>query len=147
MARNYKQGYFTPKNPQKYIGGHADRLSYRSSMELVMMTVCDENDKIQFWASESIQIPYQNPFNGKWTLYIPDFLIIYEDSTGKVSGELVEIKSLSQSVQKEARGDRDRAQVIINHAKWKAAMQFCAKRGLKFRVMTEGDIGGYKKKR
>ena len=146
MARNYQQGYFIPKHPEKYIGGHSDRMAYRSSMELVMMTVCDENDKIKFWASESLQIPYQNPFTGRWTLYIPDFLIIYEDSSGRTRGEVVEIKSLSQSITTKARGDRDRAQVAINHAKWKAAIQFCVKRGLHFKVMTEGDIGGYKKK-
>ena len=146
MARNYKQGYFTPKNPEKYIGGHSDRLAYRSSMEFVMMNVCDENKNIKFWAVESLQIPYQNPFSGKWSIYIPDFLIIYADSNGKTHGELVEIKSMKQATRSEAKGDRDRAQVIINQAKWKAAMVFCTKRGLHFRVMTENEIVGKHKK-
>jgi hypothetical protein len=71
MAK-YAQGIFTPKNPQKYIGKHAPR--YRSGWEQVFMRFCDENDNVLRWASEALAIPYKNPFTGKNTVYIPDFL-------------------------------------------------------------------------
>ena len=64
MARGPKfaQGKFEMKNPQKYIGTSAPLA--RSSWEFVFMKMLDEHQGVQNWASESIKIPYRNPFTG-----------------------------------------------------------------------------------
>jgi methionine-S-sulfoxide reductase len=89
MARNYAQGKFQMQNPAKYIG--KGQPTYRSGWEMVFMQFCDNNPAILQWASESINIPYRNPFTNKSTIYVPDFLIIYEDKSGKKHAEVIEI--------------------------------------------------------
>jgi TnsA endonuclease N terminal len=140
----YHSDVFTPKNPTKYVGTFP--IVYRSAWELTFMNVCDQHPNILQWASESLQIPYQNPVTGRWHRYIPDFLILYQDKEGKRHGELIEIKPISQTLIEKAKTKRDKEAIIINTAKWKAAEAFCVSRGLKFRVMTEYDLYGGKRK-
>lgn len=138
MAK-FAQGTYTPKNPQKYIGTKTIR--YRSGWELTFMMFADNNDKVIKWASESIQIPYRNPLTGKQTIYVPDFLIVYQDKTGKQIAELIEIKPKSQTmITEKVRSARDKAAIVINHAKWAAAKAWCSRQGITFRVVTEDDI-------
>ncbi len=134
----WHQDVFQPKNPGKYVGTFP--IVYRSAWELTFMNVCDQHPNILQWASESIQIPYQNPMTGRWHRYIPDFLILYSDKNGKKHGELIEIKPASQAILERARTKRDKEAYVVNAAKWKAAEAFCAQRNLKFRVMTEYDL-------
>lgn len=139
MARKFAQGIYTPKNPQKYIGSGTIR--YRSSWELTFMMFADNNEKVLQWASESIKIPYKNPLTGKQTIYVPDFLLVYQGPGGKNIAELVEIKPKSQSmITEKTRSARDRVAIAINHAKWGAAKAWCAHKGINFRVITEDDI-------
>ena len=56
------------------------------------MQFCDNNPAILQWASESINVPYRNPFTGKNTIYVPDFLITYQDANGSQHAEVVEVK-------------------------------------------------------
>jgi hypothetical protein len=144
MAK-WAQGFFTPKNPAKYIGKHKPR--YRSGWELTVMTMFDNNKAITHWASESIAIPYRNPFTGKNTIYVPDILMIYQHKSGQRIAEVVEIKPSTQTNLTEARSIRDRASVALNHAKWHAANHWCQKNGMKFRVITEMDLFHQGKKR
>lgn len=131
----WNQGYFEPKNPAKYIGTKPIR--YRSAWELAFMNVCDNHPNIMQWASESIKIPYVNPFTGKATVYIPDFLVIYIDKYGKRHGEVVEIKPSRQTTLERARTRNDKFAVALNMVKWKAAQAWASRNGLTFRVMTE----------
>jgi hypothetical protein len=137
MAR-FAQGFYTPKNPQKYIG--QGKIRYRSGWELTFMNFCDNNEKILQWASESIQIPYRNPLTGKQTIYVPDFFIIYQDKLGQKKAELVEIKPKKQTMLEEKMSVRDRAAVIVNSAKWAAASAWCKRNSISFRVVTEDNI-------
>ena len=66
MSLKFSQGVYEVKNREKYIGLGSPR--YRSSWELTVMRMCDENDAIQQWASESIKIPYRDPLTGKPTV-------------------------------------------------------------------------------
>lgn len=138
MARNYAQGKFQVKNPEKYIGKGTP--TYRSGWEFVFMQFCDNNPAILQWASESINIPYRNPFTGKQTIYVPDFLIIYTDKTGKKHAELIEVKPSTETTLENAKSVRDRAYVALNMAKWQAAEAWCRHNGMKFRVVTENQI-------
>jgi hypothetical protein len=138
MAK-FAQGIYEVKNPQKYIGKGKPR--YRSGWEWTFMTFCDNNPHILQWASESIQIPYRNPLTGKQTVYVPDFLVVYQNKTGKQIAEVVEIKPKKQTLIESKRASaRDRAAVAVNHAKWAAARAFCTRMGITFRVVTETDL-------
>jgi hypothetical protein len=136
---HYVQGIFTPKNAEKYIGKHKPK--YRSGWEMTMMMFLDNNSSILQWASEPLYIPYIHPLTGKRANYIPDFLVIYENKYGQKKAELVEIKPKKQSlIESRTASAKDRAIVAINHAKWKAAAEFCKRSGLVFRVVNEDHI-------
>ena len=104
------------------------------------MQFCDNNPAILGWASESINIPYRNPFTGKQTIYVPDFLIIYMDKNQQKHAEVIEVKPSSETTMESARSVRDQAFVALNHAKWQAAQAWCKRQGLKFRVINEQHI-------
>ena len=104
------------------------------------MRFADNHPSIIQWASESIQIPYRNPLTGKQTVYVPDFLVVYQDKKGKRKAELIEVKPNSQTRLTEKTRDKEKLQIALNHAKWEAAAKWCRLKGLNFRVVTESDI-------
>lgn len=108
------------------------------------MNVFDKHPSILGWSSESISIPYQNPLTGKWSMYIPDFLVIYMDKSGKKHCEMIEIKPLKETPGYSEKRVNTKTQLVqvINQAKWMAAQVYCKKRGWSFRVMTERDLFG-----
>jgi hypothetical protein len=135
----FAQGHFTMKNPDKYIGKKTPLA--RSSWEFVFMKMLDEHPGVQNWASESIQIPYRDPLTGRYTIYVPDFFIVYVDKDKKKHAELVEIKPASQTLrEKVGKSVFNQAQFIKNQAKWEAANAWCRQQGIRFRVVNEGDI-------
>lgn len=134
----FAQGYYVPRNPEKYVG--TGKIRYRSSWELVFCQFCDNNPKVLQWASESIQIPYRNPLTGKQTIYVPDFLVVYENK-GQTITELVEIKPKAQTmITEKTRSARDKAAIIVNTYKWQAATAWCKRMGITFRVINEDQI-------
>lgn len=134
----YAQGFFVPKNPEKYVG--TGNIRYRSSWEMVFCQFCDNNPKVLQWASESVQIPYRNPLTGKQTIYVPDFLVIYQ-SKGKKITELIEIKPKAQTmITEKTRSARDKAAIAVNTCKWQAAQIWCKRMGISFRVINEDHI-------
>lgn len=142
---NYASGDFIPENNQKYIGKRPIR--FRSSWELTACKFFDSNQNILGWASETISIPYRNPLTGKWSMYIPDFLVVYIDKNNKQHCELIEIKP-----EKEMPGyqgkvpTRTRLVQAINAAKWQAAIAYCMKRNWVFRVINEKQLFAFKRK-
>jgi hypothetical protein len=138
MAK-FAQGHFQMKNPSKYIGKKTPLA--RSSWEFVFMRMLDEHEGVQNWASESIQIPYQDPLTGRHTIYVPDFFIVYLDKNKKKHAELIEVKPASQTLrEKVGKSLYNQEQYIKNLAKWEAASAWCKQKGIKFRVVNEGDI-------
>ena len=134
----YSQGRFIPKNPQKVVGNAL--IQYRSSWELAMMTFLDSHPSVIQWASESIKIPYVNPLTGKKSQYVPDFLVLYKDKNGKQHAELVEVKPKKEAMLENAKSKRDKAFLIVNQAKWQAALLWCKKSGVVFRLITEDEL-------
>ena len=138
MSR-FAQGKYTLKNPEKYVGTRTP--TYRSSWEFAFMKFCDEHPSVNKWASEAIRIPYRNPLTGKQTIYVPDFFIAYSDAKGKQHVELIEVKPENQTVkEKLGRSRANQAHWIINQAKWEAASAWCKQKGIRFRIVNEGDI-------
>lgn len=139
MANKFAKGFFTPKNPQKYVG--ISRIQYKSSWEFSFMRFCDTNPSILKWASEAIRIPYKDPLTGRNTVYVPDFFIQYVDKNGKIHVELIEIKPASQAIfERVGKNKLNQAQYVKNQAKWAAAKLYCDQQGIKFRVVCENDL-------
>ncbi len=139
MAKKFAQGKFPLKNPDKYIGNTLPM--YRSSWEYAVMQMCDSKPSIKQWASESIKIPYIDPFTGKHTIYVPDFFVNFVDKNGQDHVELWEVKPKCQlTVESAGRSKRNQAQAIKNAAKWKVAKIWCEHRNIKFRILTEDDL-------
>ena len=134
----FANGFYAMKNPAKYVGKNNPK--YRSGWEHSFMRFCDTNENVLQWASESIQIPYRHPLTGKHTIYVPDFLITYRDKNNQLKAEMIEIKAKKQSVLESKQSARDRAVVAVNYAKWDAAVKWCKRQGIMFRVVTEDDI-------
>lgn len=135
---NFRQGVYTCKNPDKYVGRNKPR--YRSGWEMTFMMFLDNNDNIVNWASESISIPYRNPLTGKQSMYVPDFFVTYRSRDNTTRAELIEIKPKKQSLIESKSTDRDRAVVAVNYAKWDAATKWARRNGLTFRVINEDQI-------
>ena len=135
----YAQGKYQLINPAKYVGNKTP--TYRSGWEHTFMRFCDTNPSILQWASEAIHINYRNPFTGRPTIYVPDFLIVYNDATGQKHAEVVEVKPTKETTLEAAgRSPKAQAAAILNAAKWEAARAWCKAQGLKFRVITEKEI-------
>lgn len=142
--KKYLSGEYRPINPEKYVGTYP--IFWRSSWELTVCQMCDRHQNIIQWASEPVKIPYTNPLTGKYTVYVPDFLVVFEDRKGKRRQELWEIKPRKQTFVKEAKSERDKLALAVNAMKWQAAAKWAAARGIKFRVINEDSIfRNYKK--
>jgi hypothetical protein len=109
------------------------------------MRFCDTHPNVVAWASESHRIPYFNPIKNKQTMYVPDFFIVYEDVNKKRHAEFIEIKPAGQ-ILGNAKSTAQKAQAVVNEAKWQAAKAFCSKQGVGFRVLTENELFNNPKK-
>lgn len=133
------KGKFIPKNPSKYLGD-VSNIIFRSRWELTFMQFCDSNVNILQWGSEEIKIPYVKPTTQKIHHYYPDFFIIYRNAKGETVKELIEIKPKKEAVLDKKSSVYDKVAIVVNHAKWEAARQFCSRHGLSFRVLTEDSL-------
>jgi len=139
MSLKFSQGSYKVKNPEKYMGLGSPR--YRSSWELSVMQMCDENAAIQNWASESIKIPYKDPLTGKNTVYVPDFLVVFVDKNNNRKAEIWEIKPANQTLKEHVGKNKyNQAQYVRNMVKWAAATNYCKNHKMTFRIITEHDL-------
>ena len=135
----WMQGPYTVKNKSKYAGSGVPKC--RSSWEFHFCNFLDNNPSVTLWASEPIRIPYINPFTGKQSSYVPDFLIEYVDAKGKKHVELIEIKPFSQmTLEAAGKSKMNKASAILNQEKWRAAQAFCKAQGIVFKVLSEKDL-------
>jgi len=119
----------------------------RSSWEYKFMRFCDLTPSVLEWSSESSIIMYFNPIKGKVCRYYPDFLIKYIDVNRKEQIDLIEIKPYRQTIQPVPKKGKKKTTLLqeaktwaVNKAKWDAAIQYCNKRGINFRIITERDL-------
>lgn len=103
----------------------------------------DANPNVVVWASEELIVGYISPVDKRAHRYFPDFLFKIKDKDGKIQTIMGEIKPHVQSFEP-AKGKKKHKTFIkeivtygVNEAKWRAAQQYCAKRGWEFRVITE----------
>ena len=131
MLPRFARGKFSPKNQEKYVGTKTP--TYRSSWEHAFMRLCDEHPNVYQWASESIKIPYRHPFTGKYTVYVPDFFVVYTDKNGGKHAELVEVKPKAQTnIYDAGKSQGKKKQAVINMAKWEAANAYAKQNKIRF---------------
>ncbi len=138
MSRSYVQGKYQPTHPEKYVGTYP--IVFRSSWEHKVMLLFDNHPNIKSWASEPVKIPYTNPFTGKYTVYVPDFVVTYVDAKGNQTAEIIEVKPAKETFLEQAKSQKAKAAVALNTFKWQAAQIFAKNHGMTFRVMTENNI-------
>jgi len=142
-GKRFKQGWFTPRHPEKYVG-EVTKIRYMSSWELSTDEFFDNNPNVLRWSSEEIAIPYVKPTTGKVHRYFPDYWIEYKDSKGQIIQEIIEVKPLNQTRRSRSRNPKtklyEEITFAINKAKWVACQQFCDKYGIKFSIWTEKQI-------
>jgi hypothetical protein len=134
----FHKGIYQVKNKEKYVGVRAP--IYRSSWESQFFMFLDHHPSVLQWASEAISIPYRDPITGKQKRYFPDIFAVFIDKDGKKHAEIIEIKPSNQTGQTKTKSRVNNAQIVKNHAKWNAALQYCATNGLQFRLLTELEL-------
>jgi hypothetical protein len=144
--KRFRQGIFKPKNKNKYIGN--DSPTYRSSWELKFFRWADCNENILAWGSENIIIPYTSPLDGKVHRYFVDNFIVFRDRNGNKQKFLIEIKPSKQVAKPTTVKGKHRRTIlyeqktwVVNQAKWKAAEEWSKRKGYKFLIITEKELG------
>ena len=143
MAKSYR-GLYRPTNPKKYVV-NTKQIVYRSLLERRFMRYCDLNEDILYWASEELPVRYYNPLDKKYHRYFPDFIV----KTVNNEKYMIEIKPSRQVARpkppkkKTKSYMRESFEYIKNQAKWQAAKSYCDDKGMKFKLITEKDLGQY----
>lgn len=143
----YNQGYFRPRNPQKYLGD-PNNIVYRSGWELKFMKWCDRNENILEYGSEEFFIPYFDPTTNRVRRYFPDFIIKVCEQSGEIKKYVIEIKPKRQTMPPVQTSKKRTKTYInelktyaVNEAKWKSCKEWCEDRMLEFRIITEDHLG------
>ena len=153
--RKYRQGNYLLQNSNKYIGQLP--IKYRSSWEHAFCKFCDLNDKVIKWCAEFLVIPYQISVNGQLEnhRYYPDFYIeIVSDNPEKYDRFVIEIKP-KNDLFLPPQPKRQTLKMLENYEyslkmyhknlhKWAFAKDWCERRGVKFKIITEDDLKKYK---
>lgn len=110
FSKEYTQGYFVPKHPEKCVNLHPENsrygiakdmkpsstCTYRSSWELKFMKFCDKYDSVLEWGSEVLELPYVNEVDGKAHRYVTDFYFVCREKTGNIARYILEVKPKCQ---------------------------------------------------
>ncbi len=137
---------FKPTKPRKY-KGNPNNIICRSSWERRFCVWCDKNDNIISWASEEFSIPYMSPVDNRMHRYFPDYIIKVKEKNNKIKNYVVEVKPKKQTRPPKKRSRMTKSYIYecqtyaVNQAKWKAAVEFCEDRRIKFKIITEDELG------
>lgn len=139
-------GLFKPKNPKKY-RGNVKNIVYRSSWELKMMMSLDKDPNVIEWSSEEHTVSYKSPVDRKWHRYFPDMIVTKIEPDKSVQTYMIEIKPKKQTQPPKKSNKRTKSYINevntwgVNQAKWTFAEEYCKKKGWKFVIMTEKELG------
>ena len=145
LAKNkrYHQGFYFPKNKDKFIG---DKAIYRSGLELKYFQFLDNSSKCIKWNSEGIKIPYYWEVDKKYHTYYIDLAATFKEGNEFIT-YLIEIKPFRQTQQPQATPKKRKKTLLTeqvmfsqNVAKWTAAKEFALKNKCKFIVLAEKEI-------
>jgi len=145
MAESNKSKYH-PSFPKKYKGDPTNIIC-RSSWERKFCRWCDLNENILEWGSEEFYIPYISPVDNRVHRYFPDFIIKVKESAGQIKTYIIEVKPKRQTQPPKTPKRKTKSYLYecktyaVNQAKWKAAVEFCEDRRIKFKIITEDELG------
>jgi hypothetical protein len=144
----YKQGKYNLIHPSKYSGDQSV-IYYRSSWEYKLYFYLDNEPRVTKWNVEGITIPYEIQINEKWEThrYHPDCYAEIQSQDGTIKRSAIEIKPYNETIPPVA-PKKDTLKALENYeyrmklflrnlSKWKAAKEYCNKRGIEFVVLTE----------
>ena len=140
MKSRYYQGFFKPRNPNKYRGDPTN-IFFRSLWEKKYMNFLDTRSDILFWASEEMHVLYKHPMDGKAHRYFPDFVVETKDKTF-----MVEVKPFKQTQEPNKERKKTKRYItevktyLIKSAKWQAAQRYCKEREWEFVLITEKEL-------
>lgn len=148
--KNFKQGFYYPKNKDKFIG-KTNYAIYRSGLELSYFRILDDNPNVLKWGSEEIHVPYF--FDKKWHNYFIDIFVILK-SDNEIKKYLIELKPFRQTIEPKFSKRKKKETYIMetyewakNQAKWNSAREFASKQNCIFAVLSEKDLNNYKDKK
>jgi len=159
--KRYKQGSYIVRNTNKYIGNLSE-VYYRSSWEKQFCIWCDTNESVLSWGSELVKIPYevlketqyklQKIVKKETKMYIPDFFLEIRNPDFTTTQYLIEIKPMKEILKPIYPNKVTRKNVLQyersmnlwfkNLLKWEKAEEYCASRGIIFKLVTEKNIFG-----
>jgi len=104
----------------------------------------DKDSNVEWWQSEEVKIPYNDPTRGHYGVYHPDFIVKYKEPAHI---EMIEVKPKAQTMMPRGKPSnkkyiREALTFAKNNAKWEAAKRYCAKRGIEFKILTEEQLFG-----
>lgn len=135
------------KNSNKYIGKNEYIIS-RSSWEFEFIKFCDREERVLEWANEEVPIKYISPLDRRQHTYFPDFYVKILNKKN-ITEYIIEIKPYKETMNvPDLSGNKRKStkieevkRFVINRAKWKAAKDLCQKMGIKFKLITEKELG------
>ena len=140
---NYKQGFFYPRNLDKFVGKE-NKAIYRSGLELEYFRILDKNPNVLKWGSEEVVVPYF--FENKWHKYYVDLFVVFKFGES-VKKYFIELKPYAQTVEPKVSKRKKQMSMLYeakqwakNQAKWKAAQSYAEKNGWEFHILTEKDL-------
>ena len=146
MSKGTSKGLYKPENPEKYIGD-INNVRFMSSWELDVHKFLDRNPNVIKWGSEIVAIPYFKRMTGRMHKYYIDYYVKFKKANGDIVEELIEVKPYAQTKEPKMTKRKkqqtylyEKAMFETNVDKWRAAQDFCNKKGITFRILTEKDI-------
>lgn len=149
--KKFYQGFYVPKNPNKYIG-KIDNIIYRSGLELKLFRWADNSPNVLEWNSEEIIVPYEDSIqrkpNGekKWRKYYIDAYVKIQEGD-IIKKYLVEVKPWKQTQEPKATKGKKKSNLLYeqvawknNCDKWAFAREFAKKHGMEFIIITDKDL-------
>ena len=154
MAK-WRQGYFTPKHPEKYIGTLP--VKFKSGIEQRTMSFMDLNDNVITWSYEPYSISYSKPIlkdnqiHMETRQYWIDFVCDIKDkNSGEVKKYMIEVKTRKETeppqqlkkvtFKNKQRLMNEQLTFAVNKSKWLAADAFCKSKGMIFTILTDDMI-------
>ena len=111
---NYKQGFFYPRNLDKFVGKE-NKAIYRSGLELDYFRILDKNPNVLKWGSEEVVVPYF--FENKWHKYYVDLFVIFKFGES-VKKYFIELKPYSQTVEPKVSKRKKQMSMLYEAKQW-----------------------------
>lgn len=135
-SSRYKQGMVNPLSCKKLFPQlQHDKIIYRSSYEYKFIMWLENSNNVKYWGSECFSIPYFY-IDGTTHRYYPDYFVEMMNGDKYV----IEIKPKNQTQQPLNENCWAWKEYQKNLCKWRAAKEFCEKKGYQFKILTENTI-------